>query len=90
MQAELDGEIRIVIRQRRGVMWCPFCDRSRQDAGMEQICDGCNAKFSDEASEVIGEVEPRRRGRTSRAVETAENPDQEVPDPVSEPDPDEA
>ena len=69
MQAELDGKILAVIRHRRGVLWCPFCDRSRQDNGLEQFCDGCNAKFVDEASEAIGEVAPRRRGRPSEVAD---------------------
>jgi len=69
MQAELDGENRAVARHRRGVMWCPFCDRSRQDSGGTQYCDGCNAKFVDEALESIGEVAPRRRGRPPRVEE---------------------
>ena len=67
MQAELDGKILAVIRHRRGVMWCPFCDRSQQDVGGEQFCDGCNAKFVDEVTEIVGDVAPRRRGR-SQAV----------------------
>ena len=50
-------------------MWCPFCDRSRQDIGGTQYCDGCNAKFVDEALESVGEVAPRRRGRPPRVVE---------------------
>jgi hypothetical protein len=76
MQVELDGEIRAVTRHRRGVMWCPFCDRSRQDVGGEQWCDGCKGKFSDEAIEVVGDVAPRRRGRPPRE-ETVATPDQE-------------
>jgi hypothetical protein len=54
-------------------MWCPFCDRSRQDVGGEQWCDGCNGKFSDEAIEVVGDVAPRRRGRPPRE-ENRRNP----------------
>lgn len=69
MQAELDGKILAVTRHRRGVMWCPFCDRSRQDNGMEQFCDGCNAKFADEVAEVVGEVAPRRRGRSAEVAD---------------------
>ena len=33
MIAELNGETKVVLRHRRGVMWCPFCDRSKQDEG---------------------------------------------------------
>ena len=74
MQAELDGKTLAVTRHRRGVMWCPFCDRSRQDNGMEQFCDGCNAKFVDEVAEAVGDVAPRRRGRPSEVAD----PDPEV------------
>ena len=74
MQAELDGKTLAVTRHRRGVMWCPFCDRSRQDNGMEQFCDGCNAKFVDEVAESVGDVAPRRRGRSSEVAD----PDPEV------------
>ena len=74
MQAELDGKTLAVTRHRRGVMWCPFCDRSRQDNGMEQFCDGCNAKFVDEVAEPVGDVAPRRRGRPSEVAD----PDPEV------------
>ena len=79
MQAELDGKILAVTRHRRGVMWCPFCDRSRQDDGGEQFCDGCNAKFTDEVAEVVGEVAPRRRGRSAEVADPDPEPD-EVPE----------
>ena len=57
MQAVLEGETREVIRQHRGVIWCPFCDRSRQE-GPSVWCDGCHAQFQHEAP-----VEAPRRGR---------------------------
>ena len=65
MQAELDGENRAVARHRRGVMWCPFCDRSSQNVGGEQFCDGCHAKFTDDALDesLVAEEAARRRGR---------------------------
>jgi hypothetical protein len=50
MQAELNGETRLVMRRRRGVIWCPFCDRSRQEEGITMWCDGCNAQFVDEVT----------------------------------------
>jgi len=28
MNAVKDNVVRAVLRHRRGVMWCPFCDRS--------------------------------------------------------------
>ena len=75
MQAELDGKTLAVTRHRRGVMWCPFGARSRQDNGMLQFCDGCNAKFVDEvAGTIVGDVAPRRRGRSSEVAD----PDPEV------------
>ena len=73
MIATLNEETRPVTRQRRGVLWCPFCDRSRQDEGLEQWCDGCHAKFEDDALEPT----PRRR-RRSAAVEEDEPTDPDV------------
>ena len=67
MQAELNGETRPVLRHRRGVIWCPHCDRSCQDIGGEQYCDGCNAKFTDDAAEA-----PARRNRRTEVVEVVE------------------
>ena len=77
MIAELNGETKAVLRHRRGVMWCPFCDRSKQDAGSEQYCDGCHAKFTDDAAEapVVAEA-PSRRRRAEEAP--AEEPVAEV------------
>ena len=63
MQAEFEGEIRPVIRYRRGVIWCPFCDRSVQAEGIDMWCDGCHAQFVDEASQVEETPVRRRRGR---------------------------
>ena len=74
MTAELDGEVRAVTRHRRGVLWCPFCDRSRQDEGISQFCEGCTARFVDEVPEAIGEVAPRRRGRAAQVAETDPDP----------------
>ena len=70
MQAELNGETKPVLRQRRGVIWCPHCDRSCQDLGGEQYCDGCNAKFIDDAAEAPA----RRNRRTVAAVVAEEEP----------------
>ena len=39
------GESRPVVRVRRGVVWCPFCDRSRLVATTGPICAGCGAEF---------------------------------------------
>ena len=75
MIAELNGETKVVLRHRRGVMWCPFCDRSKQDEGSEQYCDGCHAKFTDEAAEVPVVAEapapPRRRSAAEEPVAEA-------------------
>ena len=45
MIAVINGEVKAVVRQMRGVVWCPFCDRSRslKDG---YFCDGCRAEFS--------------------------------------------
>ena len=41
------GESRPVIRERRGVAWCPFCDRSRQVVTTGPNCEGCGVEFVD-------------------------------------------
>ena len=41
------GESRPVIRERRGVAWCPFCDRSRQVVTTGPICEGGGVEFVD-------------------------------------------
>ena len=69
MIAELNGETKVVLRHRRGVMWCPFCDRSKQDEGSEQYCDGGYAKFTDEAAEVPVVAEAPATPRRRRAAE---------------------
>ena len=48
MIAISNGEARAVVRQMRGVMWCPFCDRSRHETA-PPFCDGCRAEFSEPA-----------------------------------------
>jgi len=74
MQAELNGETKPVLRHRRGVMWCPHCDRSCQDVGGEQYCDGCNARFTDEVAEAPAPVRTRRNRRTEAAEVVEEEP----------------
>ena len=66
------GESRPVIRERRGVVWCPFCDRSRQVATTGPVCEGCGVEFVDTApapvvEEAVAVVEPE-------VVEEAEEP----------------
>ena len=74
MIAELNGETRPIMRHRRGVIWCPFCDRSKQDEGMEQSCDGCGACFADDAIEAAPEAaEPAPRRR--KQARTEEEPE---------------
>ena len=73
MIAILDGETRFVLRHRRGVMWCPFCDRSTQDEGTDRWCDGCHAKFEDEVSEVETPTVPRRGRRAAATSEADES-----------------
>ena len=75
MQAELNGEIRSITRNRRGVIWCPFCDTSSILTGDLLGCSSCRATFKDEASEVEPPT-PRRR----RAVATTD--DTSVPEMV--------
>jgi hypothetical protein len=71
MIAILNGETLPVVRQREGVVWCPFCDRSRQ-ISRGWICS-CGASFEDdpavetpapvmdEAEETEEPPQPRRR-----------------------------
>jgi len=74
MQAELNGEVRAVIRNRRGVVWCPFCDTSSVLTGDLVRCASCSAAFNDEAAEVIAPEEPPRRRRASEEVVAVEEP----------------
>ena len=71
MQAELNGKTRPVLRYRRGVIWCPFCDRSAQDEGMDLWCDGCHAHFMDEVEKPIAPAP--KIGRLPLAVEEEGN-----------------
>ena len=47
MNATLRNEMRPVTRQRFDVIWCPFCDRSRQETRPTPFCEGCGAEFTD-------------------------------------------
>ena len=71
MIAVKDGEVKAVIRQRQGVVWCPYCDRSRMvSTGL--ICDGCGAEFSEAVeTPVEAVVEPEAAAETSEDAETA-------------------
>ena len=75
MIAILDGETRPVLRHRRGVMWCPFCDRSTQDEGVGKWCDGCHAQYEDEVSAVETPATPRRGRRAAATSEVDESED---------------
>ena len=62
------GEVRQVVRERRGVAWCPFCDRSRLVATTGPFCDGCRCEFRDAVVEVEEEqATPRRRRQPSNS-----------------------
>ena len=63
MEAELSGEVRAILRNRRGVFWCPFCARSRMDEGIDMSCDGCGARFWDSGASPAEAARPRRRNR---------------------------
>ena len=76
MDATLNGEVKRDIRQHRGVVWCPFCDRSRQE-NLTPTCDGCGAIFMDPTGDLedddlaapigsdVPEAITRRRRRTA-------------------------
>ena len=72
MEAELQGETRPIIKNRRGVLWCPFCDNSSVITGELTRCSNCYAAFTDEASEVIVPELPRRQRRTASDARDAE------------------
>ena len=75
MQAQLNGETRPVIRNRRSVVWCPFCDTSSVLAEDLVRCASCFAVFSEEAAQVAVPEESRRRRRASEEqVAEAEEP----------------
>jgi protein-arginine kinase activator protein McsA len=78
MQAELNGEVRPITRNRRGVVWCPFCDTSSVLSSELLGCTSCLATFSDEASD-IEQPRPRRR-RAVRIPEEAPEDDTSVPE----------
>ena len=62
------GEVRQVVRERRGVAWCPFCDRSRLVATTGPFCDGCRCEFRDAVVEGQEEpATPRRRRQPSNS-----------------------
>ena len=79
------GEVKRVIRERFGTVWCPFCDRSRMVATTGPICQGCLGEFRDDIVEEVEVVQapPRRRRATVEEIE--ENTAEEViADAVSE------
>lgn len=77
----ITGESRPVVRHRRGVLWCPFCDRSMQDTAIPLVCAGCNASFKDDAPEAT-DTPPRRQRRTEQTPTT--DPESETVDPDPE------
>ena len=56
MNATLNNETRPIIREHRGVVWCPFCDRSRQLTMDGLFCDGCRAEFTESPVEEAAPV----------------------------------
>jgi len=69
----VSGEERPVVRELRGVIWCPFCDRSMQ-IGMAVFCEGCNVEFKSNGEDVTAgapAAAPRTRRRASEAAEEA-------------------
>ena len=84
MIATLSGETKAVTRVKNGVIWCPFCDRSRQVSIVSPFCEGCNAEFGEEVVEIQAEPEPaparRSRARDAQEAEAvvAEDPEAEA------------
>ena len=72
------GESRPVTRERRGVAWCPFCDRSRQVATTGSICQGCGVEFVD-VTPVIEEPVVVSEPEVEEAVEEEGEDEEEVP-----------
>jgi hypothetical protein len=78
------GEERPVIRELRGVIWCPFCDRSMQ-IGMAVFCQGCHAEFRSDDDDVLAgapATAPRTRRRASEAVVEADSQAEEAVEAV--------
>jgi len=76
MIAVKDGQVKAVIRQRRGVVWCPFCDRSRMvSTGL--ICDGCGAEFSETMETPVEAVVESEA--VAETTEEAETPSESAP-----------
>ena len=55
MIAELNGMTRPITRQRRGLLWCPWCDRSWLDSVSECAKEqgGCGACFGEPPTPVV-------------------------------------
>ena len=56
MNATLNNQTRPIIREHRGCIWCPFCDRSRQLSMDGAFCDGCRAEFTESPVEEAAPV----------------------------------
>ena len=78
------GEVRQVVRERRGVAWCPFCDRSRMVATPGPFCDGCRCEFRDAVIEVQEEPATPRRRRQASNSEVAGEVEAEATDSTTE------
>ncbi len=63
------GEVKQVMRERNGVVWCPFCDRSTMLSFFN--CAGCSAEFRESvsATEVNAEVEAEASDSTTDVAE---------------------
>ena len=63
------GEVKQVMRERDGVVWCPFCDRSTMVSF--SICAGCSAEFRESiaTTEVNGAVEAEPSDSTTDVAE---------------------
>lgn len=56
MQSELNGVTRPIVRNHRGVVWCPFCDTSSMVTSSLIRCPTCTAKFIEvESADIIPE-----------------------------------
>ena len=68
MIATSNNEVKAVLRVIKGVIWCPFCDRSRLES-TPPFCEGCRAEFSEPAETpvAIAAEEPEAKPEAAKS-----------------------